>query len=81
MYKNFPIFKISNIFVLNHQINRNHFLGEGVVFKPYDYTTHVTMAIICATTFMAPVVLLTMSLCLEKMTGAYTRCLVGGKIL
>ncbi|NP_001316110.1 uncharacterized LOC103512920 [Diaphorina citri] len=54
------------------------FFNKNVVYKPYDYTTHVAMACMCGITYLAPLILMTISLCLEKMTGAYIRCLVGG---
>uniref|UniRef100_A0A8D9AKF3 Uncharacterized protein n=2 Tax=Cacopsylla melanoneura TaxID=428564 RepID=A0A8D9AKF3_9HEMI len=59
-------------------IKKDEFLGKGVQYKPYDYTVHVAMACMCGITYLGPVIILTVSLCLEKMTGAYTRCLVGG---
>ncbi|KAI5694735.1 hypothetical protein M8J75_004286 [Diaphorina citri] len=40
------------------------FFNKNVVYKPITY--------------LAPLILMTISLCLEKMTGAYIRCLVGG---
>uniref|UniRef100_A0A8D9AKF6 Uncharacterized protein n=1 Tax=Cacopsylla melanoneura TaxID=428564 RepID=A0A8D9AKF6_9HEMI len=58
-------------------IKKDEFLGKGVQYKPYDYTVHVAMACMCGITYLGPVIILTVSLCLEKMTGAYTRCLVG----
>uniref|UniRef100_A0A8D8XHD1 ABC transporter G family member 20 n=1 Tax=Cacopsylla melanoneura TaxID=428564 RepID=A0A8D8XHD1_9HEMI len=59
-------------------INKEEFLGEGVVLEPHDYTTHVALSCMVGLSYLCPIILLTMSLCLEKVTGAYTRCIISG---
>ncbi|KAL1450821.1 hypothetical protein WDU94_003138 [Cyamophila willieti] len=60
------------------RIKQDAFFGKNIVYQQYDYSLHIAMACMCSITYLVPLFLLTISLCLEKMSGAYTRVLVGG---
>ncbi|KAI5716835.1 hypothetical protein M8J76_013190 [Diaphorina citri] len=77
----------STDFMATYQIEQNIRDIMGVILKDYlrscGYNPKVAdippMNINKeAITFLAPTILLTLSLCLEKVTGAYTRCIVSG---
>uniref|UniRef100_A0A8D8LFH1 ABC transporter G family member 23 n=1 Tax=Cacopsylla melanoneura TaxID=428564 RepID=A0A8D8LFH1_9HEMI len=59
-------------------IKQDAFFGKNIVYEPYDYSMHIAIACMCSITYLVPLFLLTISLCLEKMSGSYTRVLVGG---